>query len=195
MPFLFGAARPTMTLRDPHSAASFPADRTAPERAPGRTASPAGPDIARRVRGRLRGQSSDWDGWNAADRRWLSGNPAVCYCACRSSVSSGEGQIIVVAHRLPSEFAARVALYELDDRAKSILQAIWCVAELYLPSAIDQFIAGSSKLPHVGAIYLHHKDEFKRTEMAQFRALMAGTFDYCEPRSNQLGKGRFENRR
>src|SRR5262249_21359146 len=34
-----------------------------------------------------------------------------------------------------------------------------------------------SGLPHVGAVYLQHKDDFKRTEMAQFQALLAGRFD------------------
>jgi methyl-accepting chemotaxis protein len=79
--------------------------------------------------------------------------------------------------KLPSDFAARVALYRLDDRARGILQAIRQVAEPHLTSAIDQFIADSSNLPHVGAIYQQHQGEFKHTEMEQFQALMAGTFD------------------
>ena len=57
------------------------------------------------------------------------------------------------------------------------MQAIWREAELHFSSAIDQFVAASSTLPHVAAIYLQHKDEFKHTEMAQFQALMVGTFD------------------
>jgi methyl-accepting chemotaxis protein len=79
--------------------------------------------------------------------------------------------------KLPPDFAARLALYKLDGRASGILQAIGRVAEPRLPSAIDQFIAGASNLPHVGASYLQHKDEFKRTEMAQLQALLAGKFD------------------
>ena len=82
-----------------------------------------------------------------------------------------------MAQRPPTKFAIRIALYELDDRAKGILQAIWYEAEPHFSSAIDQFIAASSNLPHVAAIYLQHKDEFKHTEMAQFQALMVGTFD------------------
>jgi methyl-accepting chemotaxis protein len=79
--------------------------------------------------------------------------------------------------KLPSDFAVRLALYKLDGRAAGILQAIRRVAEPRLPSAIDQWIAEASNLPHVGAIYLQHKDDFKRTEMAQFQALLAGRFD------------------
>jgi methyl-accepting chemotaxis protein len=82
-----------------------------------------------------------------------------------------------VESKLPSDFAARVVLYRLDDRARSILRAIRHIAEPRLPSAIDQFIADASKLSHVGTIYLQQKDEFKRIEMAQYQALMAATFD------------------
>ena len=79
--------------------------------------------------------------------------------------------------KLPPDFTARLALYKLDGRASGILQAIGRVAAPRLPSAIDQFIAESSNLPRVGAIYLLHKDDFKRAEIAQFQALLAGTFD------------------
>jgi methyl-accepting chemotaxis protein len=79
--------------------------------------------------------------------------------------------------KLPPNFTARLVLYKLDGRASGILQAIGRAAEPRLPSTIDRFIANSSNLPNVGASYLQHKDEFKRTEMAQLQALLAGTFD------------------
>lgn len=82
-----------------------------------------------------------------------------------------------MAPKLPSNFLARVKLYELDDRARDVLKATGQLTSPVLPSAIDQFIAGASKLSGVGPIYAQNKDEFKRAELAQFQALMAGTFD------------------
>ena len=46
-----------------------------------------------------------------------------------------------------------------------------------LPSAIDQFIASATKLPTLGPIYVQHKEDFKRTELAQFEVLLTGKFD------------------
>jgi methyl-accepting chemotaxis protein len=82
-----------------------------------------------------------------------------------------------VATQLPPTFASRVALYQLGGGAQGSLRAIRQLAQPILPIAVDRFITGSSRLPHVGTIYLQYKDEFKRTELAQFEALLAGTFD------------------
>ena len=82
-----------------------------------------------------------------------------------------------MAPQLPSNFAVRLALYELDERTCEALRAMGQLAKRVLPSAIDRFIAGATKLPTVGPIYVQHKEEFKRTELAQFQALLTGTFD------------------
>lgn len=82
-----------------------------------------------------------------------------------------------MAPKLPSNFLARVELYELDDRARATLRAIGQLAEPVLPAAIDQFIAAASRLPGVGPIYVQNGEELKRTELAQFQTLMAGKFD------------------
>jgi methyl-accepting chemotaxis protein len=84
---------------------------------------------------------------------------------------------LVVASQLPSNFALRLAAYELDERSCEALQAIGQLAEGMLPFAIDQFIARATQLPTVGAIYAQHKEKFKQTELAQFQALLAGKFD------------------
>jgi methyl-accepting chemotaxis protein len=82
-----------------------------------------------------------------------------------------------VALQLPSDFTARVDLYRLDERACAVLQAVRPIAEPCLPSAIGRFVANSSNLPHVGSLYVQHRDEFIRAETAQFQALLAATFD------------------
>jgi hypothetical protein len=74
-------------------------------------------------------------------------------------------------------FAARLAHYELDERSCDALRAIGQLANCVLPSAIDQFIASATKLPTLGPIYVRHKEDFKRTELAQFQVLFTGKFD------------------
>jgi hypothetical protein len=96
--------------------------------------------------------------------------PLLC-CACQSWV------FLLVAPLLPSNFAARLALYELDERSCEALRAIGQLAKCVLPSAINQFIASATKLPTLGPIYVQHKEDFKRTELAQFEALLTGKFD------------------
>ena len=96
--------------------------------------------------------------------------PLPC-CACQSWV------FLLVAPLLPSNFAARLALYELDERSCEALRAIGQLAKYVLPSAIDQFIASATKLPTLGPIYVQHKEDFKRTELAQFQVLFTGKFD------------------
>jgi methyl-accepting chemotaxis protein len=82
-----------------------------------------------------------------------------------------------VRSQLPSGFAARLALYKLDGGDADVLRAIGRAVEPRLPSAIDRFIADSTNLPRVGTIYAQHSNDFKQTELAQFQALLAGTFD------------------
>ena len=79
--------------------------------------------------------------------------------------------------RLPSNFAVRLASYELDERSREVLHAIGHLVERVLPSAVDRFISRATELPTVGPIYVQHKEEFKQAELAQFRALLAGKFD------------------
>ncbi len=78
---------------------------------------------------------------------------------------------------LPPGFAARKALYGIDEQSARILWELWPVLEPHLAPAIDEFIARSSKLPHSGAIFVQHRDVIEKIELAQFRALMRGTFD------------------
>ncbi len=77
----------------------------------------------------------------------------------------------------PPEFIARKALYGLDEQGQRLLHEVLPALEPHFVSAIDEFIAGASKLPHTGTIFVQHKDLIRNMEVAQFRALMSGAFD------------------
>ena len=51
------------------------------------------------------------------------------------------------------------------------------LVEPQLDPALDEVIAGASKLVQVAAIYREHGDEIREIEMAQFRALLNADFD------------------
>ena len=82
-----------------------------------------------------------------------------------------------MAPQLSAEVAARVALYGLDRRAGGILSEMRSTIEPCLEAAIEQFIAGSIKLPHSGPIVAQQADLIRQIERMHFRALFCGTFD------------------
>jgi methyl-accepting chemotaxis protein len=75
------------------------------------------------------------------------------------------------------EIAARLANYELDERARHTLRKMCPLIEPRIAGAIDEVIAGAAKLVHVAATYARHGHEFRQIELAQFRALMSADFD------------------
>jgi methyl-accepting chemotaxis protein len=75
------------------------------------------------------------------------------------------------------ELAARLANYELDDRARRTLREMRPLIEPQVAIAIDEVIAGASKLVQVAAIYARHGTEIRQIEIAQFRALLSADFD------------------
>jgi methyl-accepting chemotaxis protein len=75
------------------------------------------------------------------------------------------------------ELTARLANYELDDRARAMLREMRPLIEAQLNPALDEVIAGASRLVQVAAIYREHGEEIREIELAQFRALMSADFD------------------
>jgi methyl-accepting chemotaxis protein len=73
--------------------------------------------------------------------------------------------------------AARLANYEIDDRARLVLREIAPLVEAELDGAIDQVISGAARLQAVAAIYRQHGVDFRRIEGQQFRALLKANFD------------------
>jgi methyl-accepting chemotaxis protein len=91
----------------------------------------------------------------------------------------------MVNHWLPSmilqpvapEIAARLANYELDDQARVLLREMAPLVEGELDRAIDQVVAGAARLKAVAVLYERHHGDFRRIEIAQFRAMLTANFD------------------
>ena len=79
--------------------------------------------------------------------------------------------------KIAPQLAARLANYELDDRARQIIREMRPLIEPHLRPAVDEVVAGASKLVQVAAIYREHGDEIREIELAQFRALLNADFD------------------
>jgi len=74
-------------------------------------------------------------------------------------------------------FEARLGLYNLDDRARSIITETWPAIAPKLDPAIDAMLAATKKLPHIGAIIAQNRDLIKKLEVAHFQALLGGKLD------------------
>ena len=74
------------------------------------------------------------------------------------------------------ELAARLANYNIDDRARLVLQELAPVLEPHLGAAVDQVIAGAVKLTQVADLYKNHAGEFRRIEIGQFQELLRADF-------------------
>jgi methyl-accepting chemotaxis protein len=78
---------------------------------------------------------------------------------------------------LPPEIAPRLISYGLDERARGILRKLWPLIEPALDDVFDDFLAATTRLPHVAAIYARYGDEIRKLEAAHMRALITGNFD------------------
>src|SRR5262245_10135 len=75
------------------------------------------------------------------------------------------------------ELIARLTNYELDDRARLMLREMRPLVESELGPALDEVIAGASRLVQVADVYRLHGDEIREIELGQFRALLSADFD------------------
>jgi methyl-accepting chemotaxis protein len=75
------------------------------------------------------------------------------------------------------QLAARLANYQLDDRARFLLRDMAPLVIGCLDEAFDQVIAGAARLVRVAHIYSQHGETIRRIETAQFRGLLAAHFD------------------
>jgi methyl-accepting chemotaxis protein len=78
---------------------------------------------------------------------------------------------------LVQSFAARLALYSLDDQAKRILRQSWPLIEPGLQRSIDEIITAVAVLPRVGETVTQNAELFRTLETAHFRALLGGDLD------------------
>jgi len=76
-----------------------------------------------------------------------------------------------------AELVARLANYELDERARLMLREMTPLVESQLEIAINEVIAGATRLVQVAEIYRKHGNEIRQIETTQFRALLSANFD------------------
>ncbi len=74
-------------------------------------------------------------------------------------------------------FAARLALYRIDDRARAVLAETWPLIAPQLDGAINEVLVAIAELPTIGHIVVQNRDLLKKLEVAHFEALLGGKLD------------------
>jgi methyl-accepting chemotaxis protein len=79
-------------------------------------------------------------------------------------------------------FEARLALYRVDNDARTTVAQFWPVFEPYLEQSIEELVAAMSEAPAAGAVNAakivgEQRDAIKRFELAHFQILLGGRFD------------------
>jgi hypothetical protein len=97
------------------------------------------------------------------------------------------------------ELAARLANYNIDDRARAVLQELAPVLEPHLGAALDEVIAGAARLQQVAELYKKHSGEFRRIEIgpiprASPGGLRPALFELLPQHNISIGRLGFEGR-
>ncbi|MCC6946620.1 MAG: hypothetical protein IT539_02535 [Bradyrhizobiaceae bacterium] len=89
--------------------------------------------------------------------------------------------------RLIQGFDARLALYQLDERARRIVREVRPVILPVLDQAIDRWIVASDKLP-VADMIARHRGKIRALEIGHFEILLNGNLDhdYAESCGNMV---------
>jgi methyl-accepting chemotaxis protein len=74
------------------------------------------------------------------------------------------------------EIAARLANYQIDDRARQLLRELAPLLDGHIGSAVDEVVAGAARLVQVAETYKKYGAEFRRIETAQIRELLQAEF-------------------
>jgi methyl-accepting chemotaxis protein len=87
----------------------------------------------------------------------------------------------------------------IDDRARQVLRELAPLLEPCLGQAVDEVIAGASRLKQVAEVYKRHSGEFRRIEIAQYRELLKAEFgthylDVCRNTIDEEAALGFEGR-
>jgi len=72
---------------------------------------------------------------------------------------------------------ARLALYQLDARARAAVKKLWPVVATHLDKVVDATLDATSKLPNIAAAVTQNRALLKDLEMAHLKALMDGELD------------------
>jgi hypothetical protein len=74
------------------------------------------------------------------------------------------------------EIAARLANYQIDDRARLVLRELAPLLDRHIGTAVDEVVAGAARLVQVAETYKKYGAEFRRIETAQVRELLKADF-------------------
>jgi methyl-accepting chemotaxis protein len=74
-------------------------------------------------------------------------------------------------------FEARLTLYRIDDRTRSLLRATWPTIAPHIERAIDEVVGAVMALPTIGNAVAQNRDLVKKLEVAHFQALLGGKLD------------------
>ena len=72
---------------------------------------------------------------------------------------------------------ARLALYQLDARARGAVKKLWPMIASHVEKSVDATIAATAKLPNIASTVAQHCTLIKNLEMAHIKALMDGELD------------------
>ncbi|MFZ0608261.1 MAG: protoglobin domain-containing protein, partial [Xanthobacteraceae bacterium] len=75
-------------------------------------------------------------------------------------------------------FAARLTLYGVDDRVRSLVAEAWPAIEPALDQTIEEILLAARVLPNLGAVVEKNRDLLRTLEAAHFRALLSGRLDH-----------------
>lgn len=74
-------------------------------------------------------------------------------------------------------FEARLALYSIDDRIRSLVAETWPIVAPDLEPAIDEILTAVRALPRIGDVVAENRELLKVLEVAHFTALLGGNLD------------------
>ena len=74
-------------------------------------------------------------------------------------------------------FQARLALYRIDERIRSLLAATWPTIAPDIARVIDEVVKALIGLPNIGKTVAQNQELVKKLEVAHFQALLGGKLD------------------
>jgi methyl-accepting chemotaxis protein len=74
-------------------------------------------------------------------------------------------------------FEARIRLFGLDERARSVMQETWPLIAPCLEEAIDAVVAAAGNMPLMAPVIARNRDLIRTLEVSHFKALLGGGLD------------------
>jgi methyl-accepting chemotaxis protein len=74
-------------------------------------------------------------------------------------------------------FEGRLRLYNIDARARRVMEQTWAMIAPLLDRAIDDFLSTAAELPRLSKIIVPHRPLIRKLERMHFAALLGGALD------------------